>query len=597
MARKIEVEIIGDTSGLEKSFSKASVSTKGLFGTLAKGTLVVAGVQKAVDLTTEAVKIGWDEWTEANKISAQTNAVLKSTGNAANVTAKDVDTLATSIMKKSGMDDEAIASGENLLLTFTNIRNETGKGNDIFDQTTKIMADMSVALGQDTKSSALQLGKALNNPVKGVTALQRVGVSFTDSQKAQIKALVDSGKTMDAQKLILRELNKEFGGSAEAAGKTLPGQLNILKQNFSNLAGQIVATLAPALGKVAKLFAEHPRLMKAVVLAVVALSAAMVALNIAMAIYEARALISAAATGVWTAAQWLLNAALSANPIGLVVIAIVALVAAIILAYKKVDWFRKGVNAAFDAVKKAALSVFNWLKANWPLLLGILAGPFGLAVALIVTHWGKVSAACRAALDTVKKLLGGFVGWIVDTATKIVAPINKLVAAFKGLDDPVKTAVANIKAAINGLISWLSGIVSKVGAEATKIANAIKAPLNAILKRWNSLEFTVPKIKLPTVKVLGKKIGGGSFGGQTIGFPDVPLLARGGVVSAPTLAVVGEGPGREIVAPESLLREILADYRPTVRVFIGDTELKGLVRAEVRTENNRTAQTLIAGMS
>src|SRR5262245_34906374 len=209
-------------------------------------------------------KVGIDEFTESTKVAAQTEAVIESTGKAAGVSAKHVDKLAESIMQKSGMDDEAIQSGENLLLTFTNIQNVAGKGNDIFDQTTKIMADMSVALGQDTKSSALQLGKALNNPVKGVTALQRVGVSFTDSQKAQIKALVDSGKTMDAQKLILRELNKEFGGSAEAAGKTLPGQLNILKQNFSNLAGQIVATLAPALGKVAKLFAEHPRLMKAV---------------------------------------------------------------------------------------------------------------------------------------------------------------------------------------------------------------------------------------------------------------------------------------------------------------------------------------------
>ena len=80
-------------------------------------------------------------------------------------------------MKKTGIDDEAIQSGENLLLTFTNIRNEAGKGNDVFNQATETMTDMSVALGQDMKSRRRQLGKALNDPIKGITALSRVGVS------------------------------------------------------------------------------------------------------------------------------------------------------------------------------------------------------------------------------------------------------------------------------------------------------------------------------------------------------------------------------------------------------------------------------------
>jgi hypothetical protein len=106
---------------------------------------------------------------------------------------------------------------------------------------------MSVALGQDTKSSAIQLGKALNDPIKGVTALQRVGVSFTASQKDQIKTLVDSGKTMDAQKLILRELNKEFGGSAKAAATPF----DKLKVSAGNLAETAGGVLAPALGKAA----------------------------------------------------------------------------------------------------------------------------------------------------------------------------------------------------------------------------------------------------------------------------------------------------------------------------------------------------------
>lgn len=193
------------------------------------------------------LKVGISEYIQASKVAAQTNAVIKSTGGAANVTAKQVDELAQSLMRKSGVDDEVIKSGENMLLTFTNIRNEAGRGNDIFTQSTKVLLDMSTALGQDMSKSAIQLGKALNDPIKGISALRRVGVSFTDDQKKVIEHLVATGHAMDAQKLILRELNKEFGGSAAAIGKTLPGQLNILREEFNNFAGDLVAKAVPAL--------------------------------------------------------------------------------------------------------------------------------------------------------------------------------------------------------------------------------------------------------------------------------------------------------------------------------------------------------------
>ena len=183
-----------------------------------------------------ATRAAFSEMAEAQKVSAQTNAVLKSTGQAAGVSAKRIESMAESLMTMTGIDDEMIQSGENLLLTFTDIRNETGKGNKIFDQATRTMLDMSVALGQDTKRSAIQLGKALKDPIKGITALRRVGVQFTDAQQDQIKALVESGRKLEAQKLILKELQREFGGSARAAGDTLPGKLNILRNTLLNLA-------------------------------------------------------------------------------------------------------------------------------------------------------------------------------------------------------------------------------------------------------------------------------------------------------------------------------------------------------------------------
>jgi hypothetical protein len=133
-------------------------------------------------------------------------------------------------------------------LTFTNI----GAAGGIFDQATLTALNMSQALGQDLTSSAMQLGKALNNPVDGITALTRVGVTFTEQQKEQIKAMTEAGNIAGAQTVILAELNKEFGGSALAAGSTFSGALEILKNKFGEVQEKIGAAFLPALTDITK---------------------------------------------------------------------------------------------------------------------------------------------------------------------------------------------------------------------------------------------------------------------------------------------------------------------------------------------------------
>lgn len=240
----IVIPIGVDTSGLSRGLSQG---TSGLrkFGKMA----AIVGGAAALGGLVATLKIGVDEFMQAQKVMAQTGAVLKSTGGAANITAARITSMSESLMKLSGIDDEAIQSGQNLLLTFTKIRNETGKGNNIFDQATLAMTNLSVAMGKDLSSSAILVGKALNDPVKGVGALSRAGVQFTASQKDTIKALVDSGNVMGAQKMILKELETQFGGSAKAAGQTLPGQLNILKETFRNVAAGLITTFIPYLSR------------------------------------------------------------------------------------------------------------------------------------------------------------------------------------------------------------------------------------------------------------------------------------------------------------------------------------------------------------
>lgn len=253
MARKIEVQIVGDASSLHRALGSVQTRTskfgKVLGTSFRAGSVAATGGLVALGF---AAKDLFDDFSDGQKATAQTRAVLKSTGGAANVTSKHVQNLATTIQGYSGIQDDAVQGGENMLLTFKNIRNEAGKGNKVFDQSTRILADMSQATGQDMTKSAIQLGKALNDPIKGITSLSRVGVQFTDGQRKSIKAMVDSGNTMGAQKVILKELRSEFGGSAKAAGQTFSGQMNILRGTFENAGDAIIKKLLPFITRFAQ---------------------------------------------------------------------------------------------------------------------------------------------------------------------------------------------------------------------------------------------------------------------------------------------------------------------------------------------------------
>jgi hypothetical protein len=183
---------------------------------------------------------------ESQKVFAQTEAVLKSMGTTANGTATDLANMASALQKTTAFSDEAILTGANLLLTFKNIQNQAGAGNDIFDQTATLMLDVARAMGTSASSEAIRLGKALNDPVKGISALTRVGVQFTDQQKAQIKALAQSGDLMGAQKIILAELQQQFGGSAAAYAGTFAGQVEGLNNDLNDLSEEIGFMVMPA---------------------------------------------------------------------------------------------------------------------------------------------------------------------------------------------------------------------------------------------------------------------------------------------------------------------------------------------------------------
>lgn len=168
--------------------------------------------------------------TEAAQAStAQLNAVLESTGGVAGLSAQELEAYADALQQTTKFGDEAVESAQALLLTFTKIRGP------IFQDATDIVLDMATAMKTGLKEAAIQVGKALNDPILGVTALSRVGVQFSEAQREVIRNLVETGNAAEAQTLILKELQTEFGGSAEAARKTLGGALAFVSNQWNDL--------------------------------------------------------------------------------------------------------------------------------------------------------------------------------------------------------------------------------------------------------------------------------------------------------------------------------------------------------------------------
>lgn len=169
------------------------------------------------------------EFSQAEAAAKKVDAVLRATGGAAGVTAKQVDELANTYSRLTGIDDDVIKDAEAMLLTFKNI------GKDAFPQATKAVLDISAAMGVDLKTASIQVGKALDNPKQGMVALQKAGLGFSESQKKLITQLQDSGKLYEAQKIELKALEDQIGGVAAAMRDTLPGALQALDTSFGNL--------------------------------------------------------------------------------------------------------------------------------------------------------------------------------------------------------------------------------------------------------------------------------------------------------------------------------------------------------------------------
>ncbi len=170
-----------------------------------------------------------DNTIEQEAAFRQVQQAIVSTGGAAGLSAKEIEKMAAGFQDVTTFGDEAILRVQSKILTFTGITKKN------FGATTEAVLDLATRMQGDLNGAVVQLGKVLNDPVANLSALSRVGIQFTESQKSMILSLAQSGDLLGAQSIILKELSKEFGGSARAARDTFGGALKSLGNAFGDL--------------------------------------------------------------------------------------------------------------------------------------------------------------------------------------------------------------------------------------------------------------------------------------------------------------------------------------------------------------------------
>lgn len=230
----LTVDIVARTGGFIRGMDKAEATSKKWKRKVKRDLAEVSKQMKILASVGIASVIGGfgavvrASGRQADAI-AQLEQRIKSTGGAANRTSEQLQKMASSLQNVTRFGDEAIIEMQAVLLTFTKIEGE------IFDRAVPAILDMSTALNKDLQSSAVQVGKALNDPIKGINALSRSGVQFTEKQKQLVQEFVDMNDIASAQAIILDELRVQFGGAAEAAGNTFSGALDQVKNAFGDL--------------------------------------------------------------------------------------------------------------------------------------------------------------------------------------------------------------------------------------------------------------------------------------------------------------------------------------------------------------------------
>ena len=351
--------------------------------------------------------------------------------------------------------------------------------------------------------------------------------SGSDALGAQMAAMEKAGLTID-------ESGVKKGLELAKTQREIKAQMAGVKQSIGQALLPVLLELAQKITPIVQGFSDLLRSSPA-------LTTAVVALGVAFAGMMVVAKVIAVVKG-FAGAMTVLNAVMAANPIGIVIIAIAALAAGFVLLYTKCEWFRNAVQA-----------VWGWIKDNWPLLLGILLGPFGIAVGLIINNFNTIKNAVKAGIDAIAGFVTALPGRIAGAAS----------SAFNGLKTGIKAAADFVWKQVNWIVDRIKEIPGKIGDIGSAIAGKIKGGLSSVA---STLSFGLVGGATGLVRAAQTGLTAGGGGQVMVGErgPEILSIPSGSRVTPlppPTLAAsqLGGAGSRPIVTQVFLERRMIAE--------------------------------------
>jgi hypothetical protein len=520
---RAKVDGLGQVQGLGRALGTTEKQANGLagaFGRLRGAATSMVGVLGAAGLGA-ILKGSVDTFA---KFQAETKLLengLKNVG-ARSGELERLQKVASNLGEATLFNEEDFRKGFGLLTSFGNI------GTSNYERVAKAAADVAQTSGTDVSSAFMQLAKALNDPAKGLSALGRSGIQFSEDQKAVIEQLVETGNTAQAQNLILQELEKQYGGNSVAAAQGLAGALDTLGEKFYDLqvalgdnVEQVLQPLIQGLTSLVGFISGLPEPVQTFIVALGGLTIAITALGGVLAIgapiFSALAALGPILAGIppliagWAGAIGPLVAGLGtlakillavfSGPVGWVALAVAAGVA--------IYAFRDQIGDVFNAIG------------------GILQ---------------EGAAAFKSMF--IDPVVAGFTAVVEFVNTNVVQPISD---AFNGLVQKISSTFQSVTQAITApfeaAFQTVRGIVNSI---LNGIGNAVRGVVQAINNVIAGFNRVSASLKLPQIPLLPQ--------------PNIPQFAEGGVVSGPTLAMVGEGGEPEYIVPQSKASGFAANW-------------------------------------
>jgi hypothetical protein len=472
--------------------------------------------------------------------NARIDQVAKSTGvfgAETDAVTKRIQDFAKAQEMRIAVDDTVIKGVQAQLLTFKELSSTADETGGVFDRVTMAAFDMAQVVGS-AEGNATALGKALEDPTRGVAALARNGTTFTDQQREQIKVLQESGDLLGAQEIILQEVESQYGGLAEASADASV-KLGLAFGNIKETVGDVLLPI----------FADLVDGMLPVI--------DELANTLAVVFQDLSPIISELAGQL----PGLIQSFLPMLPvIGELAGIFLGLVERFLPIF--VDLILSLMPAFTELVPVIADFIANALDILVPILLDLVAAIIPIVQALLPVFMELVTALAPIVI----KLIEAFLPLIMMVLPILIRLIEFLAPIFIGIASIIGNVIVGAIGLLVGAISWVSDNLGEFGDFFKTLWNGIKTffgsiingliggfegfvngavrGINRVIDAINSMAFTVPDW-VP-------EIGGSRFGFNIGRLSEISLprvaLAEGGMVDRPTNALIGEA-GPEVVMP------------------------------------------------